>query len=226
MTLGQRVAVMRDGRHPAGRHAAGALRSPGTLYVAAFIGSPAMNLVEAEVVDGALRRLRDPLPAARPAAAAPRDLVVGIRPGGLRGCRARRSVTPAARRRRRGRRGARRGHARDLHRSTRRESTSPKCAKPSGDEDVLLPNGRVSFTARVEPRTSARAGRPLRLAVDPVPLPLLRSGHRTATRPCGRSGTGSRVAASSPPRSRPSRRRRSDRRRRMRHRSHSSPERW
>ena len=36
-----------------------------------------------------------------------------------------------------------------------------------GDEDVLLPNGRVSFTARVEPQTSARAGRPLRLAVDP-----------------------------------------------------------
>ena len=45
-----RPARRRDARRqdPAGRHAAGALRAPANLFVAAFIGSPAMNLVEAD----------------------------------------------------------------------------------------------------------------------------------------------------------------------------------
>ena len=56
MTLGQRVAVLRDGvlqqvRHPAARSSA----QPANLFVAAFIGSPSMNLVEADVADGGLR---------------------------------------------------------------------------------------------------------------------------------------------------------------------------
>jgi multiple sugar transport system ATP-binding protein len=38
----------------------------------------------------------------------------------------------------------------------------------AGDEEVLLPSDRARFTARVHPETSARVGRPLRLAVDPA----------------------------------------------------------
>src|SRR5688500_1130697 len=52
MTLGQRVAVMRDGRIQQVDTPQGLYRSPRNLFVAAFIGSPAMNLVEA-IVDRA-----------------------------------------------------------------------------------------------------------------------------------------------------------------------------
>ena len=51
MTLGQRVAVMRDGRIQQVDTPQGLYRSPANLFVAAFIGSPAMNLVEA-TLDG------------------------------------------------------------------------------------------------------------------------------------------------------------------------------
>jgi multiple sugar transport system ATP-binding protein len=37
----------------------------------------------------------------------------------------------------------------------------------AGDEEVLLPTDRASFTARVDPQTSARVGSTLRLTVDP-----------------------------------------------------------
>ena len=62
MTLGQRVAVMRDGRIQQVDTPQELYTRPANLFVAAFIGSPAMNLVEAEIADGVapLRRLRDP----------------------------------------------------------------------------------------------------------------------------------------------------------------------
>ena len=61
MTLGQRVAVMRDGRIQQVDTPQELYARPANLFVAAFIGSPAMNLVEAEVDGGPaqLRRLRD-----------------------------------------------------------------------------------------------------------------------------------------------------------------------
>src|SRR5687767_8066434 len=81
MTLGQRVAVMRDGRIQQVDTPQALYRSPVNLFVAAFIGSPAMNLVEARVEDGAavFGGLRVPLPPERlPEAGGP--LVLGIRP--------------------------------------------------------------------------------------------------------------------------------------------------
>src|SRR5439155_22213513 len=51
MTLGQRVAVMRDGKVLQVDAPQPLYHDPKNLFVAAFIGSPAMNLVEA-VVDG------------------------------------------------------------------------------------------------------------------------------------------------------------------------------
>ena len=58
MTLGQRVAVMRDGVIQQVDTPQALYARPDNLFVAAFIGSPAMNLVEATVADGrvAVRR--------------------------------------------------------------------------------------------------------------------------------------------------------------------------
>src|SRR4051794_30079755 len=78
MTLGERVAVMRDGHvlqidTPQALYAA-----PANLFVAAFIGSPAMNLVEADVSDGVVEFGGYRLPA--PGAPASGRTIVGIRP--------------------------------------------------------------------------------------------------------------------------------------------------
>ena len=54
MTLGQRVAVMRDGHILQVDTPQVLYSQPVNLFVAAFIGSPAMNLVEADAADGAL----------------------------------------------------------------------------------------------------------------------------------------------------------------------------
>src|SRR5213076_3039192 len=55
MTLGQRVAVMRDGRVQQVDTPQALYRKPANLFVAAFIGSPAMNLVDAMVADSTIR---------------------------------------------------------------------------------------------------------------------------------------------------------------------------
>src|SRR2546423_2702499 len=54
MTLGQRVAVMRDGRIMQVDTPQALYARPANLFVAAFIGSPSMNLVDAELSDGAV----------------------------------------------------------------------------------------------------------------------------------------------------------------------------
>jgi multiple sugar transport system ATP-binding protein len=52
MTLGQRVAVMRDGELQQVDTPQNLYHRPDNLFVAAFIGSPSMNLVEATIEDG------------------------------------------------------------------------------------------------------------------------------------------------------------------------------
>src|SRR5437763_10083473 len=49
MTLGQRVAVMRDGRIQQVDKPQVLYRRPANLFVGAFIGAPSMNLVEATI---------------------------------------------------------------------------------------------------------------------------------------------------------------------------------
>jgi multiple sugar transport system ATP-binding protein len=46
MTMGDRVAVLQGRRAPAGRHPARLYDRPKNLFVAGFIGSPAMNLTD------------------------------------------------------------------------------------------------------------------------------------------------------------------------------------
>jgi multiple sugar transport system ATP-binding protein len=92
MTLGDRVAVMRKGRLQQLADPPRLYSDPVNLFVAEFIGSPAMNLVEAELErdDGAVLarfgphklRLDDATVAARPALSeyVGRKLALGIRP--------------------------------------------------------------------------------------------------------------------------------------------------
>ena len=80
MTLGQRVAVMRDGRVQQVDTPQTLFNSPANLFVAAFIGSPSMNLIEADVGGGSIRFAGHSL--ALPTGMTPPEghLLVGIRP--------------------------------------------------------------------------------------------------------------------------------------------------
>jgi multiple sugar transport system ATP-binding protein len=83
MTLGERVAVLRDGVIQQCDHPQVLFRSPRNLFVAAFIGSPAMNLVEAEVAEGEVRFAGHAIALApgSPLRDTARRVVLGIRPG-------------------------------------------------------------------------------------------------------------------------------------------------
>jgi multiple sugar transport system ATP-binding protein len=82
MTLGQRVAVLRDGRLQQFDTPQNLFHGPVNLFVAAFIGSPSMNLVDAEVGNGrvSFADASFDLPASSPAAGVQGRLILGIRP--------------------------------------------------------------------------------------------------------------------------------------------------
>jgi multiple sugar transport system ATP-binding protein len=86
MTLGQRVAVLRDGVLQQCATPQDLFRHPVNLFVAAFIGSPAMNFVHAVVTDGEARfaDVTMPLPAGSSLATqAGRHVILGVRPTGF-----------------------------------------------------------------------------------------------------------------------------------------------
>ena len=65
MTLGDRVAVLRDGRVQQCDTPERLFDEPANLFVAAFMGTPPMNLVGAELADGNLRFAGVDVPLAR-----------------------------------------------------------------------------------------------------------------------------------------------------------------
>ena len=167
MTLGQRVAVMRDGRIVQVDEPQQLYNRPANLFVAAFIGSPAMNLVEAnlsgsEVVFGPYRV--PVAPERRPAGVEGR-VVLGIRPEAFEdgafaprsslastsGSTCSRSSVPTPTR---------------SSVSTRPDPRSSR-SSTSNAEETLVVGESTLFNGRVDPRTAARAGDPLTLAVDP-----------------------------------------------------------
>ena len=166
MTLGQRVAVMRDG-HVLQVDTPQTLYSrPADLFVAGFIGTPAMNLVEArldagEVVFGSHRVPLDP--ARRPAARDGRT-VLGIRPEafeqaefarpGLPTLEATVTVLEEL--------GA------DAHIFFPVDAAPARDAKAAAGQVEPLEGEGTLFTARVEPNATTRVGDRLRLAVDPA----------------------------------------------------------
>jgi multiple sugar transport system ATP-binding protein len=83
MTLGDRVAVMSSGRIQQLDSPQALYNEPANIFVAAFMGSPSMNLIRATVADGTLRFARAvwPLPRSRDLSAYEgREIVVGMRP--------------------------------------------------------------------------------------------------------------------------------------------------
>jgi multiple sugar transport system ATP-binding protein len=81
MTLGHRVAVMRDGRIQQVAPPQELYRTPANLSVATFIGSPSMNLVSAEIRDHVLRFGATELPLDRTLARGnDGPVILGIRP--------------------------------------------------------------------------------------------------------------------------------------------------
>jgi multiple sugar transport system ATP-binding protein len=165
MTLGQRVAVMREGRvlqmdTPQALYAA-----PVNLFVAAFIGSPAMNLVEADVSDGTIMfgGYRIPVPGA-PAAT---RTIVGIRPESFEDAAFADPSLPQVE--------VEVQVVEDLGADAHvifQVDAPPvdvsEVREAAGDEEALILADRAVFTARVHPETDARVGKPLRLAVDPA----------------------------------------------------------
>jgi len=170
MTLGQRVAVMREGRILQVDTPQLLYANPRNLFVAAFIGSPAMNLVEAAVSDGTVEfaGFRIPLAAQnRPAESAPSRVVVGIRPEAFEDAALADGSLPQIE--------VPVDVVEDLGPDT--HVIFPIDAPPvdvgdvraaAGDDDALMPIDRALFTARIDPQSSARAGQVLRLAVDPA----------------------------------------------------------
>lgn len=90
MTLGDRIAVLRDGRIEQIDEPLGVYERPATVFVAGFVGSPAMNFVPVSLAEEAgawwLRGtgLRLAMPGRFQPGAGPARLLVGIRPQELR----------------------------------------------------------------------------------------------------------------------------------------------
>ncbi len=173
MTLGQRVAVLRDGTLQQCDTPQGIFRNPVNLFVGAFIGSPSMNFVEAVVERGVVRAAGIEVPGV-PAPDGP--VILGIRPTAF-------SVDRPA------------GHSGDWPTIT----VTPAVVEDLGDEryvifdvdaprvdtdatraavdarttdDVLLlpDEQRARFTARIPADAPLTVGEPLTLAVDPSRL--------------------------------------------------------
>jgi multiple sugar transport system ATP-binding protein len=166
MTLGRRVAVMRAGKILQLDTPQSLYHRPRNLFVAAFIGSPTMNLVEA-VVDGntlAFGGFRIPLPARRPSIRT-NNVVLGIRPECFEDATLAQPGKPTL----------------DIEPSVVEElgaevhALFPVKAPPvtaerldvAPTEASLLLEAHSLFTARLDARTSARPGAPLTVAVDP-----------------------------------------------------------
>jgi multiple sugar transport system ATP-binding protein len=168
MTLGQRVAVMRDGRIVQVDVPQRLYETPRDLFVAAFIGSPSMNLVEATVDADtvAFGQFRIPLdPVRRPTRGVDR-VILGIRPEAFDDAAFAKNGLPRV----------------DVTVEVLEELGSDshvffRVAAPrvtiesrdaADDEASLLAEDDSLFTARVDPATSGRIGAPLQLALDPA----------------------------------------------------------
>jgi multiple sugar transport system ATP-binding protein len=168
MTLGQRVAVMRDAVIQQVDSPQALYTRPDNLFVAAFIGSPAMNLVEAVVADGRVSFAGIELPLARSVREG--KVILGIRPEAFEDAALADPGLPTV--------DADVLVLEELGSDThvifpidapRVEAEDIKAAADDEEERLLLED-RAVWNARVGSKTSARAGSPLRLAVDTAAL--------------------------------------------------------
>jgi multiple sugar transport system ATP-binding protein len=165
MTLGQRVAVLREGRIVQVDAPQTLYAKPRNVFVAAFIGSPSMNLVEA-VVDADVVRFGGyavPLDPERRPPTGP--VVLGIRPEAFEDAAFADPRLPRLD-----------VHVdvleqlgADTHACFRVQARAPQLdLGTEGDEVSLLTQETTLFTARLDPRSEAHQRSALALAVDPA----------------------------------------------------------
>ena len=163
MTLGTRVAVMRQGRIQQVDTPQALYARPVNLFVASFIGSPAMNIVEAKLDGDELEFGGHRIPLSRdnrPEVRANR-VVLGIRPECFEDATFADRSLPQV----------------DVQVAVLEELGSdsyvvfPVAAQPVRVEEIkreqLIAEEGTTFTARVSPETRARPTERLRLAVNP-----------------------------------------------------------
>jgi multiple sugar transport system ATP-binding protein len=163
MTLGQRVAVMRDGRILQADTPHRLYQHPGDLFVAAFIGSPSMNLVEAIVGGSAIRFGQFTVPLAPERTPPDGRVVLGIRPEGFQDAafvRGLPSIEVDVE--------VLEDLGSDGHVFFHVDGRPITAESLEAGADAELLPGSALFTARVDPRTRARVGAKLELAVDPT----------------------------------------------------------
>jgi multiple sugar transport system ATP-binding protein len=167
MTLGQRVAVLRDGVIQQVDSPQALYARPDNLFVAAFIGSPAMNLVEATVSGDSVSFAgwTVPLGSRRPGREG--SVILGIRPEAFEDAAVADATLPAV--------DVDVVVLEELGADTHvifaidapRVEAEELRAAADNEEEALIVDDRAVWNARVSTRTEARAGARLRLAIDP-----------------------------------------------------------
>ena len=169
MTLGQRVAVLRDGSLQQADTPQNLFHHPENLFVAAFIGSPSMNLIDAQLTDGrvSFAGVGFALPESSPAAGARGEVILGIRPTDFAHAETADADLPRIR--------VRPEVVEDLgseHHviftldAPRVVAEAVRAASDEGDEGKLFAEDRAVFTAVVDARRPIATGEELELAID------------------------------------------------------------
>ncbi len=173
MTLGERVAVLRDGVLQQVDTPQHLYNHPANLFVAAFIGSPPMNLVEAKATGDRVSFAGFELPLAPGTdlgAYRDRSVILGMRPSDLEDADVwRADELPAIE--------VRADVIEELGSEVNvlftidappvKTEETIAAASDEGEELALIAEG-CQFTARVDARTACRAGGSIRLSVDPA----------------------------------------------------------
>jgi multiple sugar transport system ATP-binding protein len=175
MTLGTRVAVMRSGTVQQVDVPQTLYRSPANLFVAAFIGSPSMNLVEAELDGDEVRfaGFRIPLaPDRKPVDRVSGRVIVGIRPQDVRDATSGTDGMPTLE--------VEAAVVEELGSATYVlfaidappvDVDAVRAATDEGERAMLLATDRrVLFTAEVPETATMRPGRRMTLALNPARL--------------------------------------------------------
>ena len=174
MTLGQRVAVLRDGLLQQVDTPQHLFRHPANLFVAAFVGSPPMNLAEARVAGSTISFAGFELPLTDPTVLAGHDggtVILGIRPsdledadvwtgGTLPTIEARVDITEEL--------GSEVNVLFTVDAPPVTTEETIAAGSDEGDDELIpLASDRAQFCARVDARSGVRPGGTIRLVVDP-----------------------------------------------------------
>jgi multiple sugar transport system ATP-binding protein len=177
MTLGDRVAVLRDGTIQQCDTPERLFDAPANLFVAAFMGSPPMNLVPATVASGRVRFAGVDVPVNGGAAVADGEVIAGVRPTDLDPVEA--STDPGLPRLRGTLEVVERLGAEshvifpvDAPRLSGAAAAAADEATAESDATVLADDQRVRFVARVERRHGLAQGEVAEFAIRPDALHL------------------------------------------------------